>query len=169
MKNHILIGLCFIVAAVTLARGAETPPNPPATTVSPPSTSSSVEIDAAMQAVLDEINKATAYRPPQLPLRTDDRYAHTPDEVTPHGFEEPFKRHFLLQMEYTGSGRSIPEPDEIQSVKIGFLGPIERTVSVATGGVSHEEYLGQPMLQGCQLAIAQANAQGGYRETQYPL
>ena len=121
-----------------------------------------------MQAVLDEINAATAYRPPKLPLRFDDRYAHTPDEVVPHGFEEPFKRHFLLQMEYTGPGRSIPEPENIESVKIGFLGPIERTVSVATGGVSHEEYLGQPMLQGSQLAIEQANAQGGYLKRNKP-
>ena len=88
--------------------------------------------------------------------------------MVPHGFEEPFKRHFLLQMEYTGPGRSIPEPENIESVKIGFLGPIERTVSVATGGVSHEEYLGQPMLQGSQLAIEQANAQGGYLKRNKP-
>ena len=62
-------------------------------------------------------------------------------------------------MEYTGPGRAIPEPGpELKSVKIGFIGPIMSTVSVATGGKSHEEVLGIKMLQGAKLAIEEANA-----------
>ena len=33
----------------------------------------------------------------------------------------------------------------MKTVKIGFLGPIEHTVSVATGGPSHEENMGKPV------------------------
>ena len=57
-----------------------------------------------------------------------------------------------MQMEYTGPGRAIPEPEKVDSVKIGFIGPIMSTVSVATGGKSHEEALGIKMLQGAKLA-----------------
>ena len=65
---------------------------------------------------------------------------HTSSEVTPFRHVEPFKRHFLVQMEYTGAGRAIPEHRaDVKTVRIGFLGPIEPTVSVATGGRSHEE------------------------------
>ncbi len=91
-------------------------------------------------------------------------YGNTPDRYKPFGrFAEPYKRFFLEPIEYTGPGREKPEPKGLKSVKIGFLGPIEQTVSVATGGMSHEKPLGTKMLQGVQLAIEQANARGGYR------
>ena len=53
-------------------------------------------------------------------------------------------------------------------MKIGFIGPIMSTVSVATGGKSHEEALGIKMLQGAQLAIEEANARGGYLKRKIP-
>lgn len=126
------------------------------------------EVDQHTLQVLEEINSVNAYQRPDLPLKEDDRYAHTVTDVTPFRHVEPFKRHFLLQMEYTGPGRAIPEPKHVDSVKIGFLGPIEPTVSVATGGKSHEESLGRQMLHGAQLAIEQANAQGGYLKRKVP-
>jgi ABC-type branched-subunit amino acid transport system substrate-binding protein len=92
------------------------------------------------------------------------RYGRTPDEYYPFGkFSKPYKRFFLDPIEYRGYGRHLPEPGNVKRVKIGFLGPIEPTVSVATGGISHEESLGKKMLQGARLAIEQANAAGGYR------
>jgi ABC-type branched-subunit amino acid transport system substrate-binding protein len=99
---------------------------------------------------------------PQLDLRKDSNYARTPQDVEPFGGVKPNKEHFLLQMEYTGPGRAIPEPEHVDTVKIGFIGPIESTVSVATGGASHEEALGTKMLQGARLAIEEWNAKGGY-------
>ena len=69
---------------------------------------------------------------------------------------------------YTGPGRSLPEPTDLKSVKIGFLGPLYPTVSAATGGKSHEEVLGKKMYQGCQLAIEEANARGGYLKRKLP-
>jgi branched-chain amino acid transport system substrate-binding protein len=105
--------------------------------------------------------------PPQEP--TAERYGRTPDEYVPYGrFAEPYKRFFLDRLEYTGYGRQLPEPTDVGSVKIGFIGPIEKTVSMATGGASHEEVLGRKMLQGAQLAIEQANAKGGFRGTGTP-
>lgn len=94
----------------------------------------------------------------------ESTYGHTPSEYQPfNNFSKPYKRFFLDPLEYNGYGRHLPEPVNIDKVKIGFLGPIEPTVSVATGGKSHEENLGKNMLQGAQLAVDQANASGGYR------
>ncbi|ASV75091.1 Branched-chain amino acid ABC transporter, amino acid-binding protein [Thermogutta terrifontis] len=126
-------------------------------------------VDDYTLSILERINRAGAYQVPQLPLRVDPVYADTPKELDPFGrLTQPFKRYFLVQMEYTGPGRGIPEPEHVDTVKIGFLGPIEPTVSVATGGKSHEENLGQMMLRGCQLAIEEANAAGGYWRRKIP-
>jgi ABC-type branched-subunit amino acid transport system substrate-binding protein len=96
-------------------------------------------------------------------------YGLTPEEYVPYGdFTEPYKRFFMDPLEYPGYGRHIPEPEQVDSVRIGFLGPIEPTVSVATGGASHEEPLGRKMLEGSQLAVEQANSRGGYRDTGVP-
>ena len=81
------------------------------------------------------------------PGATKKVYGDTPEELLPYGrFTEPYKTFFLEPNEYRGYGRHIPEPERVESVKIGFLGPIEPTVSVATGGASHEEPLGRKML-----------------------
>lgn len=125
-------------------------------------------VDEETMAILEEINSLNPYQAPRLPLKNDENYAHIPRDVEPFRHVVPYKRHFLTQMEYTGAGRSIPEPDELKTVKIGFIGPIEATVSVATGGRSHEETLGRKMLQGCLMAIEEANAQGGYLRRRIP-
>ena len=98
-------------------------------------------------------------------------YAKTPRRYTPFGrFVEPYKKFFLEEVGYYGPGRETPEPQGLKSVKIGFIGPIEQTVSVATGGASHGEVLGRAMLRGSRLAVEEANARGGYRgKTPYEL
>jgi ABC-type branched-subunit amino acid transport system substrate-binding protein len=97
------------------------------------------------------------------PKTDEPKYGDTPPQLEPYGrFTEPYERFFLDPIEYRGHGRKLAEPDHVDSVKIGFLGPIEPTVSVATGGPSHEEPLGRKMLQGARLAIEHANARGGY-------
>ena len=129
---------------------------------------SSVEIDPETIEVLHKINSVSAYEVPDLGLRKDDNYAKTAQDVEPFGHVKPYKEHFLLQMEYTGPGRAIPEPTDIETVKLGFIGPIMSTVSVATGGKSHEEALGIKMLEGARLAIQQANDRGGYLKRNIP-
>ncbi len=166
MRYHLLT--LIILGCSTLPAGAEdkqqaTPANGPAASESIP-----VNVPHSVDEVLDAVNSVNAYQNPRLSLKLNDRYAHTSEDVVPFGEVEPFKRHFLLQMEYTGAGRTIPEPENLETVKIGFVGPIMSTVSVATGGKSHEEDLGIKMLQGAQLAIEQANAAGGYHARKIP-
>jgi len=117
---------------------------------------------------LQALDSAGAYGIPDIPLKADENYAETAEELEPFRHIQPYKQHFLEQMVYTGPGRGIPEPEEVASVKIGFIGPIMPTVSVATGGMSHEETLGVKMLQGARLAVEHANAQGGYRKRDIP-
>ncbi len=124
--------------------------------------------DPALAEVLEKINAVDSYEVPDLKLRREQNYARTAEDVEPYGGVTPFKEHFLEQMEYTGPGRAIPEPEHVETVKLGFIGPIMSTVSVATGGKSHEEPLGLQMLRGSRLAIEQANARGGYLKRKLP-
>jgi ABC-type branched-subunit amino acid transport system substrate-binding protein len=118
------------------------------------------------------------------------KYGKTPKEYEPYSrFEKPYKRFFLDTLEYPGYGRHIPEPENIDTVRIGFIGPIFDTTNDPIGELkgiqlrvnqrvirwdgyqaSHLAPLGIKMLQGAQLAIEQANNNGGYRgETPYKL
>ncbi len=108
------------------------------------------------------------YEVPALDLRRDHNYAFSPTDLEPFRHITPYKEHFLEQMEYTGPSRAVAEPESVETVRLGFIGPIERTVSVATGGMSHEEVLGQAMLRGSRLAVAHANERGGYRSDGTP-
>ena len=123
--------------------------------------------DAEAERILAAI-AVDAYTLPQLPLKLDPYYAHSAVDVVPYRHVPPYTEHFLEQMEYTGPGRAVPEPERVESVRIGFLGPIMATVSVATGGKSHEEPLGIMMLRGARLAIEETNARGGYRGSGTP-
>jgi ABC-type branched-subunit amino acid transport system substrate-binding protein len=125
-------------------------------------------IDPDTAEVLRRLDGIGPYEVPDLKLRKDNNYANTPADVEPYGKIKPYKEHFLLQMEYTGPGRAIPEPEDVKTVKIGFIGPIMSTVSVATGGKSHEEALGIKMLQGARLAVEQWNERGGYLRRKIP-
>ncbi|HUU09809.1 MAG TPA: ABC transporter substrate-binding protein [Phycisphaerae bacterium] len=134
-------------------------------------TNAAPETDPADRADLRrllEVIDVGPYEVPKLALKKDHNYAFSSTDVEPFRHVTPFKEHFLEQMEYTGPGRAIPEPDHLDTVKIGFIGPIMGTVSVATGGKSHEESLGIPMLRGAQLAIQQANERGGYLKRGLP-
>jgi len=120
-------------------------------------------IDPDTAEVLKRISAVDAYTVPDLKLRREENFAKTAADVEPYSGVKPYKEFFLEQMEYAGPGRALPEPGpELKSVKIGFIGPIADTVSVATGGKSHETALGVKMLQGARLAIEEANANGGY-------
>ena len=108
------------------------------------------------------------YRVPALSLRRDTDYTRSSDDVEPFRHIAPFKEHFLEQLQYTGPGRAYPEPQKVETVKVGFIGPIASTVSVATGGKLTGLELGKSMLRGCQLAIEHANARGGYLDRGVP-
>ena len=125
--------------------------------------------DTTVPDILERLKDISPYELPDLPLRTNQNYASSSADVEPYGGVKPYKEHFLVQMEYAGSGRGLPEPENVDTVKIGFLGPIMPTVSVATGGKSHnEETLGIAMLRAIRMAIEDANAQGGYLKRKIP-
>jgi ABC-type branched-subunit amino acid transport system substrate-binding protein len=166
MRYH-LITLVLLGFGALSAWAEEQPPATP-TDAAVPDASIPVNVPLKTEDVVKEINAVNPYQKPKLSLKLNDRYANTSEDASPYGGVEPFKRHFLLQMEYAGAGRSLPEPEDLKTVKIGFVGPIMSTVSVATGGKSHEEVLGIKMLQGAQLAIEHANAAGGYSARKIP-
>lgn len=165
MRSHVSMLSLALLGLAALAVHAD-----PGTTQSKPSTNwrPPMAVDEETLNILEEINSLNAYQYPNLPLKTDENYGHTSRDLEPFRHVAPHKRHFLEQMEYWGAGRTLPEPEDVKTVKIGFIGPIEATVSVATGGKSHEESLGKKMLQGCRLAIEEANAQGGYLRRKIP-
>lgn len=167
--RHVITSLLMVALGATALWGEErTAASPTDAVAATADATIPYNIPEPLDRVLNEINSIGPYQSPKLSLRYDDRYAHTSESVVPFGGVEPFKKHFLLQMEYTGAGRAIPEPEHLDTVKIGFVGPIMATVSVATGGKSHTEALGLKMLQGAQLAVEQANTAGGYHARQIP-
>lgn len=88
--------------------------------------------------------------------RTRAPYAGTPDDLRPFSkFTQPYYEHYTKTPEYNGAAadiRTVP-PEEVTEVPIGFLGPVQDHKDIA---------LGLAMLHGAQLAIAEANARGGY-------
>lgn len=160
-----------LALGATLGALATFAANPPAASTPAPAPEKKIERaeDITTEDIVRELDGISPYEQPALPLKENKNYAASSADVEPYGGVKPYKEHFLVQMEYTGAGRAIPEPEQLDSVKIGFLGPIEPTVSVATGGGSHkEEVLGVAMMRGARLAIEQANEQGGYRARNIP-
>lgn len=151
--------------AVTVLFGSDAPKKPPA---GEPLVPPGIEVDEDTLEVLRRINSVGPYEVPDLRLKRETAYAKTPVDYEPYGKIRPYKEHFLEQMQYNGPGRAIPEPEDVKTVKIGFIGPIMSTVSIATGGASHEEPMGIKMLQGARLAIEEANAKGGYLRRKIP-
>jgi len=120
----------------------------------------------------------------RLSVKSDSaKYAKTPGEYEPyHRFENPYKRFFIDTLEYPGYGRHTPEPAQIDTVRIGFIGPIINPGSDPIGDLKEYELkvnervtrwdgyqasylasLGIKMLQGALLAVEEANNRGGYR------
>ncbi len=96
---------------------------------------------------------------PQAKPDTKPRYANMPDEAVPYRrFTKPYKEWFTEEntLEYNGAAQHRPDGDlsKMSEVALGFLGPLEK---------NPESVFGIPMLHGAQLAIEEANAQGGYK------
>ena len=101
----------------------------------------------------------------QTKPESKSRYANMPDDAVPYRrFTKPYKEWYTDPdtLEYNGAARSRPDGDlsQMSEVAIGFLGPLEN---------DPESVFGVPMLQGAQLAIKDANSQGGYRGKPFAL
>ncbi|MFZ9024417.1 MAG: hypothetical protein ACO3BO_06685, partial [Anaerohalosphaeraceae bacterium] len=162
MKRHIPRLICMVAVFLSLSCSPEKEQR--SHSLSKPEQ----QVETGTAEMIQAIHEAGYYKVPDLALKRDENYAATSDEFEPFGGLKPYKEHFLEQLEYTGSGRGIAEPEHVETVKLGFIGPIESTVSVATGGRNDAVFLGNKMLQGAQLAIEQANAEGGYRDRNIP-
>ena len=88
-------------------------------------------------------------------------YGRTPDELIPFGrFQKAYMNFFDTPQEFTGAGREKPEPKNLESVNIGFLGPLEGSVLTPQG---------IQMMHGALLAIEEANKKGGYHGIPFKL
>jgi ABC-type branched-subunit amino acid transport system substrate-binding protein len=68
-------------------------------------------------------------------------------------FAAPYDTNYIHPNIYSGAGRDIPDPKDLNEVRIGFFGPIEH---------NPESVFGLRMLHGAQMAVDEANARGGY-------
>jgi branched-chain amino acid transport system substrate-binding protein len=83
-------------------------------------------------------------------------YASTPPVFRPYAnFSAPYQEYYGSLVEYNGAARDLPtvKPSEVDTVRVGFLGPLEN---------NPEQNLGRRMRNGALLAIEEANAGGGY-------
>lgn len=93
--------------------------------------------------------------PPGPPRdRTVAPYAGEPGDLSPYAkFAAPYFLNYTTPNIYTGASRGIPDPTDVNEVRIGFFGPIEH---------NPEQTFGLRMLHGAQLAVEEWNARGGY-------
>ncbi len=81
-------------------------------------------------------------------------YAGEPGDMSPYAkFAAPYDLNYVHPNIYSGAGRDLPDPKDLDEVRIGFFGPIDQ---------NPEQVFGLRMLHGAQLAVEERNAQGGY-------
>ena len=98
--------------------------------------------------------KCGAHPPGPVKDRVVEPYAGEPKDLSPYEkFATPYFLNYTHPNVYTGAARDIPEPKNLSEVRVGFLAPLEHTSDSA---------FGIRMLHGAQLAIEEANVQGGY-------
>lgn len=89
-----------------------------------------------------------------------DNYGATPSKLTPYQKSvDPYRRYFLSPPLFRGPGRDAPAA-KVSSIKLGLLAPLKDTPDAAAG-ISFK--------QGVELALEEANSQGGYNETPFAL
>jgi len=82
-------------------------------------------------------------------------YANTPEILVPFGgLEPPYRVIFSEPPIFRGGGHQKPEPQGLESVKIGLLAPLRGT---------REDHEGQGLRRGVELAFEEANHGGGYK------
>lgn len=90
-----------------------------------------------------------------------EHYADTPEKLLPYGqFLDPYMLFFDTPQPFLGPGRDLEAPSNLTSVKIGFVAPLEG---------SYDDAYGQAMLHGANMAIDEANTNGGYKGLPYEL
>jgi len=91
-----------------------------------------------------------------LEKRSMKPYTGAPEDLRPFSkFTAAYYENYQDLIEYNGAARDLPDPDlqELNEIRIGFIGPLYD---------HRDQKLGNRMLHGAQMAIAEANAAGGY-------
>ena len=95
--------------------------------------------------------------PPGRPApRSLKPYTGAPEDLRPFSkFTTPYHEYYQDLMEYNGAAREIPDPDlnSLTEIRIGFLAPLYD---------QPDQVRGSRMLNGAQMAVDEANANGGY-------
>jgi branched-chain amino acid transport system substrate-binding protein len=95
-----------------------------------------------------------AHPPAPPPDREVTPYAGTPQDLEPYErYVQPYYQNYTHPNIYAGAARDIPDPKDLPEVRIGFLGPIAKQA---------DQVYGLRMLNGAEMAIDEANANGGY-------
>ena len=118
---------------------------------------------AVLQAQPPAVCSCGANPPGPPPNRELHPYANAPGDMRPYSsFTTPYYEHYGKLVEYNGGARDVPtiKPEQIDEVRIGFLGPVEDHPN---------QNLGLAMLHGAQLAIDEANAARGYGGKRFKL
>ncbi len=94
------------------------------------------------------------------------RYADMPSRAFPFGsFIQPYALWFTTpdSLAFDGSGRARPDADwrRLRAINLGFLGPLDPQYSESVYGIA--------MLHGAELALARANARGGFHGKPFAL
>lgn len=106
----------------------------------------------ALLAAVALLAPATAFCQTDQP--EESAYGQTPEHLVPYrGAGQPYDRFFSEPPTFRGPGAEAPEPPLPAEIRIGVLLPEE--------GLDVEE--GVRMRRGVELALAEANAEGGYK------
>jgi branched-chain amino acid transport system substrate-binding protein len=115
----------------------------------------SVSIGASAQNAAPGHKCECGAHPPGPPRDREVKpYAGEPADLSPYAkFAAPYDLNYIHPNIYSGAGRDLPEPKNLTEVRIGFFGPIEH---------NPDAVFGLRMLHGAQMAVDDANANGGY-------
>ncbi|MFZ0430741.1 MAG: ABC transporter substrate-binding protein [Acidobacteriota bacterium] len=103
------------------------------------------------------------------------RYANRPDDLVPYAKTEIYKDVPGEKVQFKGAGREVPDP-HVDSVKIGLIAPLtyEDHPIVPAGfrpavGAGPKAVFGRHMLRGAEMALDDANREGGYHGIPFEL
>ena len=126
--------------------------------------------DPRLQQVLHEDRGRRRLRHPRpRPQEGRELRATRSDDVEPYGGVKPYKENFLTQMEYSGAGRAIPEPEGLEDGEdrlhradhVHRLGRHRR--QEPRGGARHQD-----AARARSSRSRSANARGGYLKRKIP-
>lgn len=84
-------------------------------------------------------------------------YGNTPHEMVPYGRTgDYYWRYYEEPTPFRGTGREAPPPEGLSAVKVGLIAPLDHPLDSAVG---------EEMLWAARLAVEEANAAGGFRQS----